>query len=62
MMTDNSEMMGTAPMLTEKDSALYDTSVAKLVQQGKATEAFTAIAGSIISGKIEEIQHTCGVE
>ena len=26
MMTDHAEMMGTAPMLTVKGSALYDTS------------------------------------
>ncbi|MFC1578911.1 DUF3604 domain-containing protein [Pseudomonadota bacterium] len=51
MMSDHSEMMGTAPMLLEKGSALYDTPVAKMIQQGKGTEAFTAIAGSIISGK-----------
>ena len=43
MMTDHSEMMGTAPMLLEKGSALYDTPVAKMIQQGKATEAFTTI-------------------
>ena len=51
MMTDHSEMMGTGPLLLEKGSALYDTPVAKMIQQGKGTEAFTAIAGSIISGK-----------
>ncbi len=50
MMTDHSEMMGTALLLTEKGSALYDTPVAKMIQQGKGTEAFTAIAGAIISG------------
>ena len=51
MMTDHSEMMGTAPMLLQKGSALYDTPVAKLVQQGKATEAFTAISGAIAKGE-----------
>lgn len=50
MMTDHSEMMGTAPMMTEKGSPIYDTPAAKLVQQGKATEAFTMIAGAIIKG------------
>lgn len=51
MLSDHSEMLGTAPKLTEKGSAVYDTPVAKLVQEGKATEAFTMISGAIISGK-----------
>ncbi len=51
MMTDHSEMMGTAPMLLEKGSPVYDTPIAKLFQQGKGTDAFTAISGAIISGK-----------
>jgi len=51
MMTDHSEMMGTAPMLMEKGSALYDTPIAKMFQQGKGTAAFTAIGDAMISGK-----------
>lgn len=50
-LTDHSEMLGTAPKLTVKGSSVYDTPVAKLVQEGKATQAFTMIAGAIISGK-----------
>jgi hypothetical protein len=50
-MTDHAEMMGTAPMLTRKGSPLYNTPVAKLVQAGKGTAAFTAIAGAIVAGK-----------
>ena len=49
MMTDHSEFMGTAPMMTEKGSPVYDTPLAKLVQQGKMTEAFSTIAGHIIA-------------
>lgn len=51
MMTDHSEMMGTPPMMLEKGSPLYNTPTAKLVQAGKSTEAFTAIAGAIAAGK-----------
>ncbi len=51
MLSDHAEMLGTAPLLTQKGSAVYDTPVAKLVQEGKATEAFTMISGAIISGK-----------
>lgn len=51
MLSDHAEMLGTAPMLTEKGSAVYDTPVAKLVQEGKATQAFTMISNAIISGK-----------
>jgi len=51
MLSDHAEMLGTAPKLTQAGSAVYDTPVAKLVQQGKATEAFTMISGAIISGK-----------
>ncbi len=49
MMTDHSEFMGTAPMMTEKGSPVYDTPLAKLVQQGKMTEAFSVIAHHIIA-------------
>ncbi len=51
LLSDHAEMLGTAPMLTEKGSPVYDTPVAKLVQQGEATKAFTMIAGAISSGK-----------
>lgn len=50
-MTDHSEMMGTAPMMTEEGSAVYDTPTAKLTRAGKSTEAFTQIAGAIAAGK-----------
>jgi hypothetical protein len=50
MMTDHSEFMGTAPMMTVKGSPVYDTPLAKLVQQGKMTEAFSTIAQHIIDG------------
>lgn len=51
MLSDHAEMLGTAPKLTEKGSPVYNTPVAKLVQAGKATEAFTMISGAIISGE-----------
>ena len=51
MMTDHSEMMGTPPMLTLKGSPIYNSPVAKMVQEGKGSEAFGAIAASIVAGK-----------
>ncbi len=51
MLTDHSEMLGTAPMLTQPGSPVYDTPVAELVQQGEATKAFTMISNAIIEGK-----------
>lgn len=51
MLSDHSEMMGTAPMMTEKGSPVYDTPVAKLVRKGEGGKAFTMIADAIISGK-----------
>jgi hypothetical protein len=47
-MTDHSEFMGTAPMMTQPGSSVYDTPLAKLVQQGKMTEAFSTISQHII--------------
>ena len=51
MLSDHAEMMGTAPGLTEKGSAVYDTPIGELVRSGKATEAFTMIGRAMISGK-----------
>ena len=51
MLSDHAEMMGTAPGLTEKGSAVYDTAIGELVRSGKATEAFTMIGKAMISGK-----------
>lgn len=51
MMTDHSEMMGTAPMMLEKGSPLYNTPTAKLVQAGNSTAAFAQIAGALANGK-----------
>jgi hypothetical protein len=50
-MTDHSEMMGTAPMMLDKGSPVYNTPLAKLVRQGKATETFTQIAGTVATEK-----------
>ena len=50
MMTDHSEFMGAAPMFLEKGSAVYDTPLAKLVQDGKMTQAFTEIGDAMING------------
>ena len=49
-MTDHSEMMGTAPMMTEEGSVVYDTPTAKLTRAGKSTEAFSQIAGALSRG------------
>lgn len=50
-MTDHSEMMGTAPMMLEKGSPVYDSPVAKLVRDGKSGEAFGMIGGAIGRGE-----------
>ncbi len=44
-------MVGTAPLLTQKGSPLYNTPAAKLVQQNKFPEAFTLFGNAIIAGK-----------
>lgn len=51
MMTDHAEMMGTAPMMLEQGSPVYDTDLAQMVREGKATQAFTAIGNAISSGE-----------
>ena len=40
MMTDHSEFMGVAPMFLEKGSPVYNSPVAKLIQEKKMAEVF----------------------